>query len=51
MITSRIASEIELDIDEPYILIESIDQNSVFYAGKAKLLKKKMLLIKPLWRE
>tara|TARA_B100002019_G_C21246067_1_gene588324 strand:+ start:1010 stop:1771 length:762 start_codon:yes stop_codon:yes gene_type:complete len=36
VITSRIASEIELDIDEPYILIESIDQNSVFYAGKAK---------------
>jgi len=36
VITSRIASEIELDSDEPYILIESIDQNSVFYAGKAK---------------
>ena len=36
VITSRIASEIELDLDEPFILIESIDQNSVFYAGKAK---------------
>ena len=36
VITSRIANEIELDLDEPYILIESVDQNSVFYAGKAK---------------
>ena len=36
VITSRIADEISLDLNEPYILIESIDQNSVFYAGKAK---------------
>ncbi len=36
VITSRIATEIDLDLDEPYILIESVDQNSVFYAGKAK---------------
>tara|TARA_Y100001936_G_scaffold228998_1_gene250681 strand:+ start:2306 stop:3064 length:759 start_codon:yes stop_codon:yes gene_type:complete len=36
VITSRIATEIELNFDEPFILIESIDQNSVFYAGKAK---------------
>ncbi len=36
VITSRIASEIELDLDEPFILIESVDQDSVFYAGKAK---------------
>ena len=36
VVTSRIANEIELDPDEPFILIESIDQNSVFYAGKAK---------------
>ena len=36
VITSRIASEIELDLDEPFILIESVDENSVFYAGKAK---------------
>tara|TARA_B100000686_G_scaffold131552_1_gene138483 strand:+ start:1519 stop:2277 length:759 start_codon:yes stop_codon:yes gene_type:complete len=36
VITSRIASEIELDLNEPLILIESVDQNSVFYAGKAK---------------
>ena len=37
VITSRIATEINLDLDEPYILIESVDQNSVFYAGKAKI--------------
>ena len=36
VITSRIANEIELDLEEPFILIESVDQNSVFYAGKAK---------------
>jgi hypothetical protein len=36
VITSRIASEIDLDSNEPLILIESVDQNSVFYAGKAK---------------
>ena len=37
VITSRIANEIELDLIEPFILIESVDQNSVFYAGKAKM--------------
>ena len=37
VITSRIASEIDLDPNEPFILIESVDQNSVFYAGKAKM--------------
>ena len=37
VITSRIASEIELDAKEPFILIESVDHNSVFYAGKAKM--------------
>ena len=37
VITSRIANEIELDLKEPFILIESVDQNSVFYAGKAKM--------------
>ena len=36
VITSRIAAEIELDSNEPIILIESVDENSVFYAGKAK---------------
>ena len=36
VITSRIASEIELDLEEPFVLIESVDENSVFYAGKAK---------------
>ena len=36
VITSRIASEIDLNYDEPYILIESVDKDSVFYAGKAK---------------
>ena len=36
VISSRIAAEIELDLNEPFILIESVDQNSVFYAGKAK---------------
>ena len=36
MITSRIATEINLRFDEPYILIESVDENSIFYAGKAK---------------
>ena len=37
VITSRIASEIELNLQEPFIHIESVDQNSVFYAGKAKM--------------
>ncbi len=37
VITARIADEIGLDFDEPYILIQSVDQNSVFYAGKAKM--------------
>ena len=36
VVTSRIVEEIDLDLDEPYILIELVDQNSVFYAGKAK---------------
>ena len=36
VISSRIAAEIELDLNEPFISIESVDQNSVFYAGKAK---------------
>ena len=36
VITSRIATEIDLDLNEPFIHIESVDQNSVFYAGKAK---------------
>tara|TARA_B100001121_G_scaffold238040_1_gene211698 strand:- start:4 stop:765 length:762 start_codon:yes stop_codon:yes gene_type:complete len=36
VITSRIAKEIELDKNEPFVYIESVDQNSVFYAGKAK---------------
>ena len=36
IITKRIADEIELDPVEPFILIESVEQNSVFYAGKAK---------------
>ena len=36
VITSRIASEIELNLEEPFVLIESVDENSVFYAGKAK---------------
>ncbi len=37
VITNRIASELELDFNEPFILIESVDQDSVFYAGKAKM--------------
>ena len=37
VITTRIATEIELDLNEPFILVESIDKNSVFYAGKAKM--------------
>ena len=36
VISSRIAKEIDLNSEEPFILIESVDQNSVFYAGKAK---------------
>ena len=36
VISIRIAEEIELDLTEPYISIESVDENSVFYAGKAK---------------
>ncbi len=36
VITNRIAAEIELDSNQPLILIESVDQSSVFYAGKAK---------------
>ena len=37
VITTRIANEIELDLNEPFIHIETIDQNSTFYAGKAKI--------------
>ena len=37
VITNRIASEIDLNLDEPFILIESVDQNSVFYADQAKM--------------
>ena len=37
VITNRIAKEIDLDFNEPFILIESVDENSVFYAGKAKM--------------
>ena len=36
VISNRIAIEIDLNFDEPFIHIESVDQNSVFYAGKAK---------------
>ncbi len=36
VISSRIATEIDLNLKEPFIHIESVDQNSVFYAGKAK---------------
>ena len=36
VISSRIANELELDLNEPFVSIESVDQNSVFYAGKAK---------------
>ena len=36
VITSRIATEIDLDLKEPFVHVESVDQNSVFYAGKAK---------------
>ena len=36
VITKRIADQIELNLNEPYISIESVNQNSVFYAGKAK---------------
>jgi len=36
VITSRIAYELDLNLNEPFILIESVDENSVFYAGKAK---------------
>ena len=36
VITMRIANEIDLDLEEPFILIESVQQDSVFYAGKAK---------------
>ena len=35
VITSRIATEIDLDLKEPFVHVESVDQNSVFYAGKA----------------
>ena len=36
VITNRIAIEIDLDLKEPFVHVESVDQNSVFYAGKAK---------------
>ncbi len=36
VITSRIADEIDLDFEEPFVLIESVNQDSVFYAKKAK---------------
>ena len=35
VITNRIAIEIDLDLKEPFVHVESVDQNSVFYAGKA----------------
>ncbi len=37
VISIRIATELEIDSKEPFIHIESVDQNSVFYAGKAKM--------------
>ncbi len=37
VISIRIATELEIDSNEPFIHIESVDQNSVFYAGKAKM--------------
>ena len=36
VISERIAREIQLNLSEPFISIESVDQNSVYYAGKAK---------------
>ena len=47
VITSRIANEIELNLKEPFILIESVDQNSVFYLmsrGLSKEQANKMLV-------
>ena len=36
VISSRIAEELDLDINEPYILIKEISKNSAFVANKAK---------------
>ncbi len=36
VISKRIAEEIELDVNEPYILIKEINKNSTFIAKKAK---------------
>ena len=36
VISERIAKVIELSVDEPYVQIKEIDQNSTFIAGKAK---------------
>ncbi len=44
VITSRIAEEIDLDLREPFILIESVDENSVFYAGKAKTFEEEKIV-------
>ena len=36
LVSKRIASELELNDDEPYIIIEEIVDNSAFIAKKAK---------------
>ena len=43
VITQRIAEELELDLDEPYIDIILISKNSTYIAKKLKLLKKKKM--------
>ena len=37
VVSKRIASELELNTDEPYIIIEEIVDNSAFFAKKAKI--------------
>ena len=45
--SERIAKDLDLDINQPYVEILEIDKNSIFVAQKQKLmLKKKMLLLK-----
>jgi len=48
VITLRIAEELSLDLNEPYIDLILISENSTFIAKKAKLLKRRRMLQKKL---
>ena len=46
VITTRIAEELSLDLNEPYIDLVLISKNSTFVAKKAKTFDKKRKLLK-----